>query len=122
MKLNTLLLWTALYWLLFGLGSLFTPQYSLPNNADNEIALVLAQHTGKDLVVLGLLAWFTRSLTDVDVRRLIISIFTLAFVLAVVINALAIINGKFESNGWIFVGIDALFALGFGYFRFIKPE
>ena len=122
MKLNTLLLLAALNWLLFGLGALITPQYVISNNADNELALVLVRHMGSGAVVLGLLAWFTRSLTDTDARRLIISILFMGFVLDYLINVLGILGESLPSSEWVFVGIDALFALGFGYFRFIKTE
>lgn len=122
MKLNTLLLLAALIWILFGFFWLITPQYSIPNNTDNEIALVLVQHLGKGSFVLGLLAWFTRKLTDTDARRLIILIFILAFVLDALINVMGIISGTLTSFDWLFVGIDALFAAGFSYYRFIKPE
>jgi hypothetical protein len=71
---------------------------------------------------LGLLAWFTRKLTDIYARRLIISIFILAFALDGIINVMGIIGGALASFDWLFAGIDTLFALGFGYYRFMKPE
>jgi hypothetical protein len=35
---------------------------------------------------------------------------------------MGIIGGALASFDWLFVGIDTLFALGFGYYRFMKPE
>jgi hypothetical protein len=122
MKLNTLLLLAAINWVFFGLGGLLTPQYTLPNITDNPLAFALMQHVGSGAVVLGLLAWFTRKLTDRDARQLIISIFILAFILSAIINVIGILNGTLTSFDWIFVGIDILLALGFVYFRFIKSE
>lgn len=122
MKLNTWLIIAAINWVLFGLGGLFTPQYTLPNVTDNPLALALVQHMGSGALVLGLLAWFTRGLTDRAARQLIISVFILALVLTVIVNALGIINGALTSFDWLFVGIDIVLALGFAYFRFIKPE
>jgi hypothetical protein len=122
MKLNTWLIIAAINWVFFGLGGLFTPQYTLPNITDNPLALALMQHVGSGALVLGLLAWFTRRLTDSAARQLIISIFILALVLSAIVNGLGIINGALTSFDWLFVGIDVLLALGFVYFRFIKPE
>jgi len=122
MKLNTLLLLAALNWVFFGLGALITPAYVIPDNSGNELALILVRHMGSGAVVLGLLAWFTRALPDTDARRLIISIIFLAFALDGLINVMGIIGGVLPSSDWIFASIDILFSLGFGYFRFIKPE
>ena len=52
MKLNTLLLLAALNWVLFGLGALITPDYVIPNNTDNELALIFLSHMGSGSVVL----------------------------------------------------------------------
>lgn len=122
MKLNTFLLLAAINWILFGLGGLFVPQSTFSSIAGDGVTNALLQHVASSALVLGLLAWFARKLTDPDARRLIITIFIIAFAVSAIINGMGIINGIFPSFDWIFVGIDLIFAFGFAYFRFIKSE
>ncbi len=122
MKLNTFLLLAAINWILFGLGGLFVPQSTFSSIAGDGVTNALLQHVASSALVLGLLAWFTRKLTDPDARRLIITIFIIAFAVSAIINGMGIINGIYPSFDWIFVGIDLIFAFGFAYFRFIKSE
>lgn len=119
MKLNTVLLLAALNWGLFGLGALIVPDQVMPVPADGLVVL-LTRQMGAAAVVIGLLAWFTRSSTDTNVRRQNTLLLFLAATLSAVISAFAVSAGTLPSSDWLFVGIDVLFALAFAYFRFIK--
>ncbi|MDH3944596.1 MAG: hypothetical protein OEV06_10930, partial [Anaerolineae bacterium] len=109
-----------LNWVFFGLGALLGPQFVIPNDLDNALALVFLRQMGAAAVVIGLLAWFTRSSTDTNVRRQNTLLLFLAATLSAVISAFAVSAGTLPSSDWLFVGIDVLFALAFAYFRFIK--
>lgn len=123
MKLNTWYLLAAINWVSYAIGAWITPEYMLPNQTiEGGLVLLLLRLSADGAGSLGLLAWFARKLSDGPARNLISAILALAFGLGAITNSLGILQGTLASGDWIFVGVDALLALGFVYFRFFKPE
>ena len=115
--MNILLIIYAANNILLGLGGLFMPSKAVPVEKPPAIALSLMQSMASFAIATGVLAWLARGITDVTALRAI----TLAFILATTINGvvlvIAIRKGVRKASEWIFVGIDAIFAATFLYFR-----
>lgn len=120
MKLNTLFLLAALNWLLFGLGGLIAPQTIRP--AADAGTLFLLRQFGAAVVVLAILAWLARGLTDTAARRAITLVLFLAYSASALFTIWGARSGAAPSSDIYYSIIDILLALGFGYYRFIRPE
>jgi len=107
---------------LFGLGFIFSPEqiFSLYGAAPNESANYMAQLFGAALLGIAVILWLCKDANDSPVRQ---AILLGLFVVEGVGFVIALINqlgGGINPLGWSTVIIYLLFALGFGYFRFIK--
>jgi hypothetical protein len=88
--------------------------------AVNPESTLLMRYLGVQFVLEGLLAWFARNMADAGARRAIFLAFFIAAAIGAIVSLLGTISGTLNALGWLSVGLDALFVLGFGYFLLVK--
>ena len=122
MKLNMFMIIVAVVAGLFGLGFVFIPEQilSLYGAAPNESANYMAQLFGAALLGIAVILWFCKDAEDSPVRQAILLGLFVAEGVGFVVALMTQLGGGTNTLGWSTVIIYLLFALGFGYFRFIK--
>lgn len=124
MNYRTLLFLNSVVAFLFGAAFLIVPtmaikQFGVDNYASTRM---LAQFFGTAMIALGLILWFAKDVTDEAVQRGIGISLLLGALAGLVVTILATVGGTLRSNGWILIGVYALFGLGFAYLTFLRPR
>ena len=124
MKLSTLMVVNTIVAGVFGIVFVLIPWQVLslygivPDPAINYVG----QLFGAALLTFALMSWRARKADDSDARQAII----LAFFMGDCIGFIVALRGQFagvvNSLGWSTVLIYLLLAIGFGYFKFVKPS
>lgn len=122
MKLNMFMTIVAVVAGLFGLGFIFIPEQILSfyGAAPNESANYMAQLFGAALLGIAVILWLSKDAEDSPVRQAILLGLIVAEGVGFVVALMTQLGGGINALGWSTVIIYLLFALGFGYFRFIK--
>jgi hypothetical protein len=122
MKLNMFMTIVAVVAGLFGLGFIFIPEQILSfyGAAPNESANYMAQLFGAALLGIAVILWLSKDAEDSPVRQAILLGLFVAEGVGFVVALMTQLGGGINALGWSTVIIYLLFALGFGYFRFIK--
>jgi hypothetical protein len=124
MKLNTLMIVFAIVATVFGLGFVLVPSqvfslYGAPADAPIEFT---GQLLGAALLAFAVLTWTARNAPDSGARRAILLALFIGESIGFIVALIAQLGGAMNAVGWSTVVIYFLFAVGFGYFRFAKPE
>src|SRR3972149_5074710 len=126
MTLRSFLIVASVLAFAFGLGFVLIPQQltSLYNITLDPSGVFVAQLFGAALLGFGVLNWLTRSVQDAQALRVIVLANLVGdgvgFIIAL-LSQLAGVGGV-NSLGWSTVAVYLLLALGFAYFRFVKPN
>jgi hypothetical protein len=122
MKLSTFLLVKSIICIVFGIGFAVVPVavcsiYAITPDPDG---LIMTRFFGAAFLGIGLILWFCRN-ADVNTLKGI----TLSLCIADTVGFIAALLGQLSGNvnavGWVNVALWLIFALGLGYFRFLKP-
>jgi hypothetical protein len=122
MKLKTLFIIDSVLAFAFGLGLIFLPGLMMSMyGMDNNVSVVyLYSLLGAAFLGNGIFRWLVRDSTD----QIIVKTLPLAIFLEFTIATLVALKGQFVGGinalGWLNVGLYALLAIGYAYFRFIK--
>ena len=74
-------------------------------------------------IALAILFFLVSGLAPSPARRAVVTFFFVQQVLSLFVNLIATLGGVIPgSTGWVGVAFNLVFALAFGYFRFIRPE
>lgn len=74
-------------------------------------------------IALAILFFLVSGLAHSPVRQAVVTFFFVQQVLSLFVNLIATLGGVLSgSAGWFGVVLNLVFALAFGYFRFIRPE
>jgi hypothetical protein len=123
MKLNAFMAIVAVVAGLFGLGFVFIPEQvmsyygTVPEASTNY----MAQLFGAALLGIAVILWLCKDAQDSPVRQAILLGLFVAEGVGFVVALITQLGGTINALGWSTVAIYLLFALGFGYFRFLKP-
>jgi len=123
MKLRALMVVNAIVAGLFGIAFVIIPGQSLSQygfTADPVLELMF-QLLGAAFIGFGVLTWAARNATDSEACRAILLALFVGDLIGFVITLIAQLSGIVNSLGWSSVAIYLLLALGWGYFRFLKP-
>ena len=123
MKLRALMVVNAIVSGLFGIAFVIIPGQSLSQygfTAGPALELMF-QLLGAAFIGFGVLTWAARNATDSEARRAILLALFVGDFVGFVICLIAQLGGFVNSLGWSSVAIYLLLALGWGYFRFLKP-
>jgi hypothetical protein len=80
----------------------------------------MARFLGASLIGIGLICWTYRNASFKTVQNILLSLFladSIGFVIALMLQ----LSGAINPLGWMIVAIWGFFALGNGYYRFMKP-
>jgi len=118
MKLNTLMIITAIVAFIFGLAFIIAPSASigLYGNTLDSVGSFLTRYLGAALLGYAFLAWLNRNNASKGVQAGLFVAMVLGFIVALY-DAIA---GTHNALVWLNVVIYLLLALGFGYFAFMK--
>jgi hypothetical protein len=123
MTLRNLLVTTAVFGFVFGLGYLLVPGtimkfFGTSTNASGELA---ARYFGGATLGLGLIAWLARARGGEVAQEIVLPAFIVVFVIGFVLAVLGTITGLFSGVGWLVVLIFLGLAAAFAYFQFGRP-
>ena len=123
MKLRTLMVIHAIAAAVFGVSFVFWPGEVLSQygHAADAALEYLFQLVGAALIAFAVLTWSARNAPDSVARRAILLSMFIGNAIGFVVALIAQLGGVDNELGWSTVAIYLLFALGFGYFRIVKP-
>ncbi len=77
---------------------------------------------GSELILMGLVAWFARNITDHKTQRGIISAFVIANLISLVISVIGVVSRTFNTVGWIAVAAYAILFVVYGIYWLAQPR
>jgi hypothetical protein len=83
---------------------------------------VVAQLLGAALIVPALISWFARDVSEPGSRTAVVFPLFLFNAIGFVVSLLAVLAKTVNATGWIIVALFLVFALGFGYFQFVRTS
>lgn len=124
MKLTTLFTVYAVVSAIFGLAFVFVPEASLAvyGITLSPGGIPTVRLFGAALLEFALLSWFARKSGDSEARRSIILALFVGEAFGFVVALFGQLSGVVNALGWSTVAVYLLFALGFGYFQFMRPS
>ena len=124
MKLRGLLILKALVSLFFGILLLGIPAKlgSILGLELSSHGIFMAREYGGALIGIFFLCWFSRNSEGSKALNAIILFGFVYDLVNLVVALTATLSGTMNSLGWGIVAVYLLFALGFGYFLFLKPK
>jgi len=122
MNLRNLFRVSAVIVILTGLGFLFAPQAASVVDLD-PYGLYFVQLIGAGNIAIAVLLFLVSGMESSPARQAVVTAVILQGLLNAIVNLLAVLGGSIPSGaGWFGVVFNFMFALAFGYFRFIRPE
>ena len=126
MTLRNFLLVASLLAFAFGLGFVLIPQQLTPlyNITLDPGGVFVGQLFGAALLGFGVLNWMIRSVRDLQALQVVVLANLLGDGIGFIIALLSQLAGVGGVNalGWSTVAVYLVLALGFAYFRFVKPD
>lgn len=109
---------------IFGLAFVFVPETSLALYGImlSPGGVPIARLFGAALLEFALLSWFARKSGDSEARKAIVLALFVGEAVGFVVALFGQLSGVVNALGWSTVTVYLLFALGFGYFQFMKPS
>jgi hypothetical protein len=123
MKLSTLFTANAIVSALFGLTFVLVPgtAMSFYGVTLSPGGLFIARLFGGVLIGVAVLTWSARNAGDSEARKAIVLSRFVCETVGFIVALLGQLAGVVNALGWSTVAIYLVFALGFGYFQFMKP-
>lgn len=128
MNLRNLFLVTAVLLVIGGLGWLLAPEataagFGVDLTSYGAYGAYLVRALGANAIAFGILAYLVSGMAHSPARQAVVTSFFVLQLLSLIVNLLAVLGGVVPgAAGWFGVALNLLFALAFGYFRFIRPE
>ncbi len=125
MNLKNLFTIAAVLSLLFGLAFLLMPATALGWYGITLMpaaGILMTRLFAASLLGVAVLAWLARSLGASEARSAIVLGIIVMDTLGFIVSLLAQLGGVANQLGWSTVAIYLLLALGFAYFKFMKPD
>ncbi|MCS7060199.1 MAG: hypothetical protein RMN25_03450 [Anaerolineae bacterium] len=118
MRLSHLLLLSALFTALFGVGMMFAPDQILPlfGLGPGRAGVLVSRLLGAILLGIAVLNWSASSITDTTAHRAVAMGNMTASGLAFVVLLTAQGQGLLSHLGWPTITLVLLFTLGFAYY------
>jgi hypothetical protein len=125
MNLRNLFRVSSVFFLVFGFVWLVAPK-AMPASYGLDIdsyAAYLLQVLGAINVATAVLCFLVSGVAHSPARQAVVTFFVVEQVLSGIVSLLAVLGGVLSSPaGWMSVAFNLVFALAFGYFRFVRPE
>jgi len=122
MNLRNLFRVGAVISILTGLGFLFAPQSASVVDLD-PYGLYFLQLLGASNIAIAVLLFLVSGMESSLARQAVVTAMIVHQSVSGIVNLVAVLGGIIPSGaGWIGAVLNFMFALAFGYFRFIRPE
>lgn len=122
MNLRNLFRVGAVISILSGLGFLFAPQAASVVDLD-PYGLYFVQLIGAGNIAIAVLLFLVSGMESSPARQAVVTAMIVHQSVSGIVNLLSVLGGIIPSGaGWIAAVISFMFALAFGYFRFIRQE
>jgi len=123
LKLKSLLIANAVVLGCSGICAILLPSFvlSLYGVESGPAAQLMAQYAGLGSLVIGLIAWFSRNVTDPKAQRSIVMAFLICYVIGTMVSVSGTISGTMKI-GWAVIGLYLVFALGYAYILLFKMD
>jgi len=122
MNLRNLFRVGAVISILSGLGFLFAPQAASVVDLD-PYGLYFLQLLGTGNIAIAVLLFLVSGMESSLARQAVVTAMIVHQSVSGIVNLVAVLGGSIPSGtGWIGAVLNFMFALAFGYFRFIRPE
>ncbi len=120
MKRRFLFVFHAIVSLGFGVAFILAPAKTLSfyGMTLNSAGIIMTQLFGVALIAVGLLAWLVRDASESDALRAIMLAFFASNSIGTVLGVRIMLAGEVAPLGWSTVGLYAILAAGYAYFRF----
>lgn len=77
---------------------------------------------GSMLILMGLVAWFSRDVTDAKAQMALVEAYTIASLISLVVSVVALVNHTFNAVGWVVVALYAIATVVYGYYWYRLPR
>lgn len=123
MKISTFLIMKSIVCIVFGIGFAIIPSvtgsvYEITLDADG---LIMARFFGAVFLGIGLILWLFKDSDWNTLKGITLSLF-IADIIGFIVALTGQLSGNLNTLGWINVALWLFFALGLGYYRFLKPN
>ena len=124
MRLSALFSFNAIVAAIFGLTAVLLPGllYSTYGLKSDAGAQLVAQFFGATLLGNVVITWSLRNIEPGPTRQTLTLALFLQGVIGVLISLIAQFGGVLNAFGWVNVLLTGIFAVGYGYYRFVQPE
>lgn len=124
MRLKNFMIINAIIAVVVGLLMIFIPStivqfFGLP--ADRGMDLD-GQLYGSELILMGLVAWFARDISDLKYERRIYAAFSIANLISLIISGVGVATRNFTSIGWIAVAAYLILTVVYGIGWLSRPR
>ena len=123
MKLKTFMIINAIAAAIVGIllvvvPSLLIRALGLPLDTGMDLD---GQLWGSELILMALICWYARNISDYRTQRGIVSAFTIANLISLVISIIGVVNHTFNAVGWIAVIAYAVLFVVYGIYWLTQP-
>lgn len=123
MKLKTFMIINAIAAAIVGIllvvvPSLLIKALGLPLDTGMDLD---GQLWGSELILMALICWYARNISDYRTQRGIVSAFTIANLISLVISIIGVVNHTFNAVGWIAVIAYAVLFVVYGIYWLAQP-
>ena len=124
MKLSTLFTINAIVSAMFGLTFVFVPEIAMSfyGATLSPGGTLIARLFGAVLLGVAVLTWSARNAEESEARKAIVLSRFFCETTGFIVALLGQLAGAVNALGWSTVAIYLFFALGYGYFQFMKPS
>ena len=124
MRLSALFTFNAVVAAVFGLTAVLVPGilYSTYGLTSDAGAQLVAQFFGAALLGDVVVTWNFRKIDPGATRQVLTLAFFVQGTIGLLISLIAQFSGVLNALGWLNVLLTAIFAFGYGYFRFMQPQ
>ena len=123
MKLSSFLLVKAIVCLVFGIGFVLIPVevMSVYGATLDPAGMMMSRLFGAVFIGIGLICWLCKN-ADTNAMKGITLALCIADTIGFIVALTTQLSGNINAVAWINVALWFLFALGLGYFRFLRPS
>jgi hypothetical protein len=124
MRLSALFSFNAIVGTVFGLTAVLLPGllYSTYGLTSDAGAQLVAQFFGAALIGEVIISWSLRNVEPGPTRQTVTLALFAQAAIGLAASLIAQFGGVLNAFGWLNVLLTGIFAVGFGYYRFMRPE
>lgn len=122
MSRSVVLIFAAVVAAIYGLGNVLVPAMvnEMHGIMSSPGTSLVSRYFGAALLGIGVMAWLAREAADSDALSALLQGAFVFVLIGLIVSLHAMYAGLMNAMGWVPVIIQALLAIGFGYFGFMR--